>query len=93
MGNKLSFCETRCQICAVAFRVNRIPTPHEREAWIVSNEAAEDVHDGSIHIAGAGYDGNLISAEEMKVCFYDMNFIGCTSADVSRVLTTSDVSF
>ncbi|RWQ92608.1 hypothetical protein C8Q69DRAFT_83781 [Paecilomyces variotii] len=66
MGNKLSYCEPRCQICAVAFRVNRIPTPQEREAQMLGNEGAGDAHDGILHSPGAGYDGSLISADEMK---------------------------
>ncbi|KAL1857328.1 hypothetical protein Plec18170_003448 [Paecilomyces lecythidis] len=66
MGNKLSYCEPRCQICAVAFRVNRIPTPHEREALRLGHEGDVDAHNSILHIPGAGYDGSLISAEEMK---------------------------
>lgn len=69
MGNKLSYCEPRCQICAVAFRVNRIPTPHEREALRLGHEGDVDAHNSILHIPGAGYDGSLISAEEMKVRF------------------------
>lgn len=72
MGNKLSYCEPRCQICAVAFRVNRIPTPQEREAQMLGNEGAGDAHDGILHSPGAGYDGSLISADEMKVRYYVM---------------------
>lgn len=63
MGNKLSYCERRCQICAVSFRVRRIPTPEERGAQAVQ---ARD---------GPGYDGRIISAEEMKVGAVDRFFI------------------
>lgn len=70
MGNKLSYCERRCQICAVSFRVTRIPTPEERDAqrWHARDAAP---HAAALQALqrndDAGYDGSLISEEEMKV--------------------------
>lgn len=39
---------------------------------MLGNEGAGDAHDGILHSPGAGYDGSLISADEMKVRYYVM---------------------
>ncbi|KAL2005539.1 hypothetical protein VTN00DRAFT_2750 [Thermoascus crustaceus] len=63
MGNKLSYCERRCQICTVSFRVKRVPTPEEEDAWHARDAAALQALQRN---DGAGYDGSVISTEEMK---------------------------